>query len=126
MQKKLCICRFTRFCHGYVDDIYISDVSKRNERRKTDHLKTILVYNSFFGDATWGLPMGDALFEKHQCPIRTCTITTNKSHHADSHAVLFHGEALPMPPPQKYPQQEWLFFDMECPQKYKLIANDKQ
>ena len=77
--------------------------------------KTILLWNSFWGVKGWEVGLGSAPFHRLNCPVRSCEITQDRSLLNQSDAVLFHIHELEGDPPQKYPNQRWVFFQMESP-----------
>ena len=77
--------------------------------------KTILLWDTFWGEATWEVGLGETPFDRLQCKVRNCRITNDKQELNASDAVLFHIQELEKKPPPKLPHQRWVFFMLESP-----------
>lgn len=75
-------------------------------------LKKILLWNELY---SWGnLPDGQDVFLQEQCPVKSCTITSDK-HNADDSALIIFKNNLYMPSHVRKRNQIWMMYLLESP-----------
>lgn len=97
--------------------------------------KVILLWNEFFEYENWKLPsnwLGPQDFEKWQCPVSNCILTTNRTFLQSTHlynAVLFHAASifpvLYAKPFVRSPDQLYVFVAQESPATTKHYLGDE-
>ncbi|XP_022694792.1 glycoprotein 3-alpha-L-fucosyltransferase A-like [Varroa jacobsoni] len=70
-------------------------------------LKKIFLQRSSWG----GLPLGQSLFLRDNCPVNRCAVTDNAE---EAHALLFKDRYIP-PPGRRHPDQVYILYLLECP-----------
>nr|CAD7441845.1 unnamed protein product [Timema bartmani]CAD7461304.1 unnamed protein product [Timema tahoe] len=87
-------------------------VPENYDPEKQVHLKKILLYN---GLGSWSpLKQGRESFLQSQCPVDTCTISTNKAEAQDADAILFKDHFV-NPGHLRPGNQVWILYFLECP-----------
>ena len=106
------------------DDIYPKSVSLFKNKSidfkclsENAQLKTILLWNDFFGFANYSYGIGvREPFIDNKCPIINCELTANKSKLNSSSLVITHMRGIIDPIPNYRPlNQRWLFLLYESP-----------
>jgi hypothetical protein len=84
---------------------------------KNEKIKTILFWNSFFGDETVEYGIGEKdLFIQNKCPVYNCKITTNKQEINESDLVITHmRDPIEQVPIYRPLNQKWVFMLYESP-----------
>lgn len=100
-----------------------------------NNTKVILLWNEFFDYENWKLPsnlLDSKYFEKEQCPITNCILTTNRTFLNATYrynAVVFHGASLfPVLYPKPFyrsPNQLYVFVSQESPATTKHYLGDE-
>ena len=93
------------------------DLANQNAVHSHDPLKVILMWNSHFNQADFGIKFGSRNFERTGCS-KTCFVTSDKSLLSSADAVVLHtfsmGTPVVVPPPGR-PLQVFVFVNFESP-----------
>jgi hypothetical protein len=86
---------------------------------KSENVKKILLWNSFFGDSSYSYSFGSRIpFIKNDCPVSSCEITNDKSKLNQSDYVVVHMrdgfDQIPTHPTRTL-EQRWIFLLYEPP-----------
>ena len=79
--------------------------------------KTILFYNTWFGNAQFSVGLGvRGPFQRQQCPVTSCETTSDKSRLNESDFVVTHmRDSIAELPKNRPPNQRWIFLLYESP-----------
>ena len=109
---------------------YINSITTNHKNLRSFHLSRVdtyirkLYYTPFFDKADWYFGLGQEAFINHNCPVKNCYITSNRSYFPHYHqfdSILFHVRDMSQNindyPKQKMrkPNQIYVMFSMESP-----------
>ena len=105
------------------NNLFVSNDSYKDESKVND-MKTILFWNEFHHDYSYGVALGDTHLAKYGCPIHQCAFTINKSEIGTVDAVVIHGFNSDLPP-QRNKNQIYVLYFFESPIRAMSRHKDK-